>query len=315
MLEIKQLKYFMVCAREGSFSSAAEVLYTTQPNVSRVIKDLEKELGFAVFKRKGRGIVLTDEGEHIKYMAENILKSTDMLKSVSEYVRHDFFCVASMPDEVSRGVFTRMCERYKDKGVMLKYIEGDVEFVVRRVEEHASEIGIVYVPIKLLPDFNYMLYSKEMKMTQICTAGVAVSFGSGSEFRGKKTVRVRELAAKRLVKDADDSFSIESLILGTSDGAKLQSAIDAAVVTGSEKLVQTLLTTNAGMCRLCVRTVGEPSAQGEIETRPIEGLENSVAMGIVTRGREQISEVSEKYITELVKSYRGSVPEAKIVNE
>ena len=40
MLEVKELQYFVVCADLSSFSRAAEVLYTTQPNVSKVIRSL-----------------------------------------------------------------------------------------------------------------------------------------------------------------------------------------------------------------------------------------------------------------------------------
>ena len=56
MLEVKELQYFVVCADLLSFSKAADVLYTTQPNVSKVVKSLEEKLGFAVFDRDNRGI-------------------------------------------------------------------------------------------------------------------------------------------------------------------------------------------------------------------------------------------------------------------
>ena len=44
IMELKQLEYFMVTCEKGSFNKAAECLYTTQPNVSKVISSLEKEL-------------------------------------------------------------------------------------------------------------------------------------------------------------------------------------------------------------------------------------------------------------------------------
>ena len=62
MLEVKELQYFVVCADLSSFSRASEVLYTTQPNVSKVIRSLEEKLGFEVFERDNRGIKLTRRG-------------------------------------------------------------------------------------------------------------------------------------------------------------------------------------------------------------------------------------------------------------
>ena len=45
MLDLKQLKYFIVCAETGSISEAAKLLYTTQPSVSKAIKALENDMG------------------------------------------------------------------------------------------------------------------------------------------------------------------------------------------------------------------------------------------------------------------------------
>ena len=41
MLNIKQIQYFAACAKTGSFSQAAELLFTTQSNVSKVIRSME----------------------------------------------------------------------------------------------------------------------------------------------------------------------------------------------------------------------------------------------------------------------------------
>ena len=65
MIETKQLQYLVVCAQLRSFSKAAEALYTTQPNVSKVIRMLEDELGFPVFVRQSRGITLTARGQRV----------------------------------------------------------------------------------------------------------------------------------------------------------------------------------------------------------------------------------------------------------
>lgn len=42
-MEIRVLKYFIVIAREKSFSKAAQILHVTQPTLSRQIKELEEE--------------------------------------------------------------------------------------------------------------------------------------------------------------------------------------------------------------------------------------------------------------------------------
>ncbi|MFR3288790.1 MAG: LysR family transcriptional regulator, partial [Enterococcus casseliflavus] len=50
-MEIRLLKYFYTIAEEGTISQAAEVLHITQPTLSRQLKELEDELGTALFTR------------------------------------------------------------------------------------------------------------------------------------------------------------------------------------------------------------------------------------------------------------------------
>ena len=57
-MELKQLEYFMAVCRYGSLGKAAGKLYTTQPNVSKVIHQLEADLGQPLFERTSKGLRL-----------------------------------------------------------------------------------------------------------------------------------------------------------------------------------------------------------------------------------------------------------------
>ena len=61
-MNMKQLKYVLVLAREGSFSRAAETLGITQPSLSQYIKKIEKEQGVELFDRSGGDVRVTDAG-------------------------------------------------------------------------------------------------------------------------------------------------------------------------------------------------------------------------------------------------------------
>ncbi|MFS0824664.1 LysR family transcriptional regulator [Bacillus sp. 1P02SD] len=62
-MELKQLHYFSEVVNQGSFSKAAEVLYTSQPTISNVIRDLEEELDVKLLIRTTRKLELTDAGK------------------------------------------------------------------------------------------------------------------------------------------------------------------------------------------------------------------------------------------------------------
>ena len=55
-------RVFYFAAIHGSFTRAAAALMTNQPNVTRIISNLEGELGCPLFTRSKRGVALTPEG-------------------------------------------------------------------------------------------------------------------------------------------------------------------------------------------------------------------------------------------------------------
>ncbi|MCF0115045.1 MAG: LysR family transcriptional regulator, partial [Erysipelotrichaceae bacterium] len=73
-MDIRVLKYFLAVAQEENITKASEILHTTQPNVSRQIADLEKELGKPLFNRNGRTLTLTQEGMFLRRRAQEIVE-------------------------------------------------------------------------------------------------------------------------------------------------------------------------------------------------------------------------------------------------
>ena len=55
-MNIVYLRYAVAVAKAGSLNKAAEELFIAQPNLSRAIKELEKELGIVIFDRNSKGI-------------------------------------------------------------------------------------------------------------------------------------------------------------------------------------------------------------------------------------------------------------------
>lgn len=66
-----QIHYFITVAKTLSFTKAAEMLYITQPAISRHINTMEEELGFPLFTRNKRKLQLTPEG---RILAEELDK-------------------------------------------------------------------------------------------------------------------------------------------------------------------------------------------------------------------------------------------------
>ena len=61
-MKLHQLQYFQCLAHYLHYRKASEALHISQPTLSFVIKELEKELGVDLLKKEGRTITLTQEG-------------------------------------------------------------------------------------------------------------------------------------------------------------------------------------------------------------------------------------------------------------
>lgn len=80
-MEIRVLKYFLTTIREGNITKAAKYLNLTQPNLSRQINMLERDIGHKLFERKHNNIILTPEGILLKKRAEEIINMVDKTRA------------------------------------------------------------------------------------------------------------------------------------------------------------------------------------------------------------------------------------------
>ena len=79
-MEIEKLKAFAAVAETGSFTRAAEKLYTSHSSISRAVSALERELCVKLIERDNRVGGLTRAGEILLKGAEDILGREEAVK-------------------------------------------------------------------------------------------------------------------------------------------------------------------------------------------------------------------------------------------
>src|SRR5260370_22338417 len=88
-MELRHLRYFVAGAEAGSLTVAAErILHTSQPSLSRQIRDLEDEVGSQLLTRRARGIELTAAGRAFLEHARSVLSQVEAAIEAARRVAH-----------------------------------------------------------------------------------------------------------------------------------------------------------------------------------------------------------------------------------
>jgi LysR family transcriptional regulator, hca operon transcriptional activator len=88
-MELRHLRYFVAVAEAGSLTVAAEqTLHTSQPSLSRQIRDLEDEVGTRLLTRRARGIELTPAGRAFLEHARSVLSQVEAASEAARRVAH-----------------------------------------------------------------------------------------------------------------------------------------------------------------------------------------------------------------------------------
>ncbi len=145
-MELNQLRTFHLAATEHSFSKAAEILHLTQPAVTQQIKNLEAEMGEALFERLGRSLVLTPAGEALLTFAQPMLNLADQaLETVRQYTneRGRLTIGAGSTNTIYR--LPNLLQDYHRiyPQVELRIRNGDSELITRLVYENAIDLGLI----------------------------------------------------------------------------------------------------------------------------------------------------------------------------
>src|SRR6478752_9291833 len=88
-MELRHLRYFVSVAEVGNLTMAAkQKLHTTQPSLSRQIRDLEEEVGAQLLTRSARGIQLTPAGRTFLEHARLVLSQVEAAADAARRVAH-----------------------------------------------------------------------------------------------------------------------------------------------------------------------------------------------------------------------------------
>jgi len=297
-MELRQLQYFLACADKGSLTAAAEELYTSQPHVSQVIRALERELGKPLFKRTGSGIVLTDEGEKIRFYAENALKNASLIQEVCESDTGESLKIATNSSSTMAVMAEDFfCESHKpDKA--LYYTECGIEEMMDYIHERGYDLGFVFMPSSKLPAFIHMTERKHLEYTQLATSDLVVHCSKSGPFYGRDYVEPEELSGCKCIKMEDDFFSVEELLYEHEAFRSGKAKLDIVVRTNSDHLIMDMLR-RTGYCNIGSYWSLKDTGISHAHMARVRGFEGKVSFGYLKGDNRPLSRMAETFLDKI----------------
>lgn len=160
------LNYALEIERVGSISQAAQNLYMAQPNLSKAIRELEKELGFTIFKRTAKGVRPTEAGTEFLYHARQIMEQVSAVERISQRIGTDKLKYKiSIPrgSYIVDGFTSFLSELELEKGMEVTINETNALGTISNVADRGYNLGIIRY--QMLDETHYLTMLKNNHLT------------------------------------------------------------------------------------------------------------------------------------------------------
>lgn len=304
-MELKQLEHFIAVAELGSINQAAQALYTSQPNVSKVVAGLEKELGCELFSRTNKGVMLTRTGEEVFEYAKHILKNSNILAGIGKKTNSLRFSVSCFPSHMVSRVFCDYYNRYHSQDTALELMEGTIEEITENVRRNLSEIGIIYFSKSQKGKFRHLLGHKNLELVVLAEMEACVYAGPNNPLYEQKSLRFSELSALKFVQMKKDFFSMEHDIEHISMGVLHTGKLYHIVNTNSDNLLIDMLM-HTDVCNLGIRFFNPRYAQYDIRAIALKDCAPCLLMGYIKQRGVDLSQEAQLFLKTLNETIQES---------
>jgi DNA-binding transcriptional LysR family regulator len=173
-VHVRELRYFVAVAEELHFTRAAELLHISQPSLSKQIRLLERDLGFALFRRDRRTVALTDAGEALLPRArelvgswnEALAEATQRARAAAALLRVGF--QTSVAGALYQFAVTRFRKDHSGWGVELKLHPWSDP--TAGLLDDTSDVAFLWLPVPGQERLAWQTLRTEPRHVALCSA-------------------------------------------------------------------------------------------------------------------------------------------------
>lgn len=188
-MDVDQLRAFVAVARARRFTRAARQLGTSQPNLSRRLQQLEREVAARLVVRTPAGVVLTSAGERFLSYAESAIAAVDAGRTALDELGGQPRGSVALGSQPTIGAYAlpEALARFhaEQPGIVLRLREGLAENIEERLASGELDLGLLNLPVRRLDSATHKLWQEDYLLAvpaghRLATSDRAIALGEAA---------------------------------------------------------------------------------------------------------------------------------------
>lgn len=289
-MNIQQLRYVVAIANSGTFREAAEKMYVSQPSLSISVRDLEKELGFKIFRRTSSGTFLTRRGMEFYEKAQELVKGFDIFQN--QYANPEEekkeFSISSQHYDFLPPLITQFSVLYPENK-NFRIFESTTVQILDEVAQGHSELGIIYLNKQNTKGIMQRVDKLGLEVIDLIPFQTHIYLRKGHPLAKKESLVMEDLAhlpTVRFTQEKDEYLYYSENFVDTSSSSQLFNVTDRATLNG-----------------ILERTDAYATGSGFLDSQSVNGItviplidDLNNKMVYVKREEVDLSPVAEKFV-------------------
>lgn len=298
MLDTKEIQYFVACAQTGSFSRAAETLYTTQSSVSKIVKAMEEKMGIMLFDRLSKGIRMTPEAEKMYPYAFLVLDNLEKIQSLDENKAADTLSMSCNPSSWFADNFVRFYEQKQNEDIHYQIHSADCREIVERVRERMDDVGFVYIMKNQSSAFQYYVSRNYLEFIPLKETSVTVYHGEGC-CRYESSEADLDFSSLKLIQRFPDEFSPDNYWNITDSNGRTAAEAETVITTNSDYIMERILQFG-NLANISGEYLSGKPQREVSKGQLLPASDTRILFGYVKRKGEELSKLADGFLNFLI---------------
>jgi DNA-binding transcriptional LysR family regulator len=297
ILNVEQFEIFRTIAQVKSFTKAAKILNFTQPAISSQIKVLEQHYNISLFERCNNGVKLTEAGKKFYDYGDKIL-------ALYAQMENDIAGLSGLDKEIINiGASYTTGNYYLPNSIMafkelhpssyVKLYIADSQQIISELKNRNLDLGIIE---------GNAFYDRDLDFCNIGKSDLIFIAAATDYWMKKENISLQEVLVEPFISREEESILRNYISKNLKNYNILYDELDIVMEITNFEAIKHAVINNQGISILPYPVVERDLQQGTLCQLPVEGLNLSWDINIVSRTNESLSGLKNTFLEHLIQS-------------